>query len=253
MSLVLHPSLQTAALFFDPALNSLTSTLISAFPLHQSRSLHLNLVTIVAFASTTNIKMPRETQRISSSPSMLMRGTLKPSTAIPPSLNRQNSHTSRHGYSRALSGDATSLLSRVVSSSRNPTPRNSPPASPSQSPREDSEIHWEVVRRRLSDECQGMLCDNQMACHTLLISRQPVMLAFQTLITFSLPMHRQKRSLRLARVDNECPRPGGSTGLSSLRTIQGQSCRRPTIKLVCLEDVSTSAFANVPSLHLHFT
>ncbi|KAL1302564.1 hypothetical protein AAFC00_002946 [Neodothiora populina] len=99
--------------------------------------------------------MARESQRISSSPSMLMRGTLKASTAIPPSLNRQNSHTSRHGYSRAASGDATSMLSRVAStSSRNPTPRNSPPASPSTSPGQDSEIHWEVVRRRLSDDSQ---------------------------------------------------------------------------------------------------
>lgn len=113
-------------------------------------------------------EMAREIyQRAPSSPSVLLRGPFTPPTTIPPSLNRANSHTSRQGYRAAISGGATTMLTRVASSSSSrpwkSTPRNSPPASPPQSPIRDSEIHWDVVRRRLSDGCDSMF--ELLQCH----------------------------------------------------------------------------------------
>ena len=105
--------------------------------------------------TVSTFTMARETHHSTSSSNVFMRGPITRSTTIPPSLNRQNSHTARQECSTSPSGGATSLLFKVASASLRTSPRSSPPASPRQIPIDDQEIQWDVISRRLSENRQG--------------------------------------------------------------------------------------------------
>lgn len=97
--------------------------------------------------------MTKKPSQAATRSTMWMRVSITPSFAIPPCLNRQNSHTS-HSISNLR--DATSILTRVAStSSRTTTPKSSAPSSPAQTSASETDFRWDQAARRLSDCSQG--------------------------------------------------------------------------------------------------